>query len=137
MIDIQKLNVQKTKENKNEIEMKLDGKNSKENISKKDKKAESIPDGKEMKGKNKQEDKNSAKKDNTKTKNVNTKSSASAGSDAGCSVGCVGEWSLLEEEGGISLYTGKPGIECGVAVDASSYFDRYVCGVDCGSYDTL
>lgn len=136
MIDIQKLNLQKTEENKNEIEKKLDGKDSKENISKKDKKAESILDGKEMKGKNKQ-DKNSAKKDSNKVKNVNTKSIASAGSDTGCSVGCVGEWSLLEEEGGISLYTGKPGIECGVAVDASSYFDRYVCGVDCGSYDTL
>ena len=69
MIDIQKLNLQKTEENKNEIEMKLDGKDSKENISKKDKKAESIPDGKETKGKNKQ-DKNSMKKDNNKTKNV-------------------------------------------------------------------
>jgi hypothetical protein len=39
-------------------------------------------------------------------------------------VGVPGEWSVLEEEGGVSLYTGKPGRECGVVVDASSYFDR-------------
>lgn len=39
-------------------------------------------------------------------------------------VGAPGEWSVLEEEGGVSLYTGKPGRECGVVVDASSYFDR-------------
>ena len=35
-----------------------------------------------------------------------------------------GEWSILEEQGGITLYVGKPGIESGHVADASSYFDR-------------
>ena len=39
-------------------------------------------------------------------------------------VGASGDWTVLEEEGGVSLYTGRPGIECGIVVDASSYFDR-------------
>ena len=46
-------------------------------------------------------------------------------------IGGPGEWTVLEEEGGVSLYVGKPGSECGVAVDASSYFDRYVCACVC------
>ena len=40
--------------------------------------------------------------------------------------GATGEWALLEREGTINLYSGKPGSECGVMVDASSYFDRFV-----------
>ena len=39
-------------------------------------------------------------------------------------VGASGDWTVLEEEGGVSLYTGRPGIECGIVIDASSYFDR-------------
>lgn len=35
-----------------------------------------------------------------------------------------GEWNILEEQGGITLYVGKPGIESGHVADASSYFDR-------------
>jgi hypothetical protein len=35
-----------------------------------------------------------------------------------------GEWSVLEEQGGVTLYVGKPGIESGHVADASSYFDR-------------
>jgi hypothetical protein len=40
--------------------------------------------------------------------------------------GATGEWALLEREGTFNLYSGKPGSECGVLVDASSYFDRFV-----------
>ena len=39
--------------------------------------------------------------------------------------GATGEWALLEREGTFNLYSGKPGSECGVLVDASSYFDRF------------
>jgi len=35
-----------------------------------------------------------------------------------------GEWKVLEEQGGVALYVGKPGIESGHVADASSYFDR-------------
>ena len=131
MADVQKLNEQKTKEKEKEIvleiEKKMDGREPKEKSSKKDKKGEKIlTNEKEVQGKNKKDNEMNMKKDKKKSKNVDTKTSASARSDVECSVGCVGEWSLLEEEGGISLYTGKPGIECGVVVDASSYFDRYV-----------
>ena len=35
-----------------------------------------------------------------------------------------GEWTILKEQGGVTLYVGKPGIESGHVADASSYFDR-------------
>lgn len=41
-------------------------------------------------------------------------------------LGWAGEWALSDSAGGISLFVGKPGPECGHMVDASSYFDRWV-----------
>lgn len=84
-----------------------DGKGGKKDKSGKDKKTE------EVKG---------------KEKGKGTEKGAGKGAEKGTEgqrgVGAPGEWSVLEEEGGYSLYQGKPGCECGVVVDASSYFDR-------------
>ncbi len=38
---------------------------------------------------------------------------------------------VYEEQTGINLYSGKPGIECGHDVEASSYFDRYFYVIKC------
>lgn len=74
-------------------------------------------------------------KDAIKIKKNNGKNKKSSGEikvesedkDTGVALtGATGEWALLEREGTINLYSGKPGSECGVMVDASSYFDRFV-----------
>ena len=65
------------------------------------------------------------KKDGKKKKGNSATKVESDDKDA-VQTGATGEWALLEREGTINLYSGKPGSECGVMVDASSYFDRFV-----------
>lgn len=67
------------------------------------------------------------KKDGKNKKNSSEVKVESGDKDTGAVLtGATGEWALLEREGTINLYSGKPGSECGVMVDASSYFDRFV-----------
>ena len=69
-------------------------------------------------------DKTNKKERNGMKSDRGGKNSKVSKSDDEVMIGGCGEWTVLEEEGGVSLYTGRPGIECGVMVDASSYFDR-------------